>query len=248
MRLPTERILDKLDSYLHKNDYSGAQRHLSYWLAEATAARDARTALLLHNERMGLHRKLGQEAEAIAALQEALTTVERLGVGEQVGAATTYLNAATVYKAFGQAEKGLPLFQKARVIYERELSPQDDRLAGLYNNMALALTDVGDYEQSLSLNRKALAIMESKADGAPEAAITYLNMASAAEAEHGLEAAESVITAYLDRARALLEGHTNRDGNYAFVCEKCASVFGYYGHFAYAKELSERATAIYERT
>ncbi len=248
MRLPTERILDKLDGYLHKNDYSGALRHLNYWLAEATAAEDTRTALLLHNERMGLHRKLGQEPEAVDALQEALATVERLGVSEQVGAATTYLNAATVYKAFGQAEKSLPLFQKARTIYERELSPEDDRMAGLYNNMALALTDVGDYEQSRSLNRKALAIMESKADGAPEAAITYLNMASNAEAEQGLEAAEEVISIYLDRARALLDEYPCRDGNYAFVCEKCASVFGYYGHFAYAKELSERATEIYERT
>lgn len=248
MRLPTERILDKLDSYLHKNDYDGAKRHLDYWLAETTASKDARTALLLHNERMGLYRKLGQEAEAIAALQEALATITRLGVDEQVGAATTYLNAATVYKAFGQAEKGLPLFQKARAIYERELSPEDDRLAGLYNNMALALVDVGDYEQSLLLNRKALTIMEAKADGGPEAAITYLNMAGAAEAEQGLEAAETIITDYLTRARELLEGHPHRDGNYAFVCEKCASVFGYYGHFAYAKELSERATAIYERT
>jgi hypothetical protein len=37
-----------------------------------------------------------------------------------------------------------------------------------------------------------------------------------------------------------------RDGYYAFVCEKCASVFAYYGDFLYAEELEERAKRIYE--
>ena len=42
------------------------------------------------------------------------------------------------------------------------------------------------------------------------------------------------------------EAWQKRDGYYAFVCEKCASVFGYYGHFAYEKELYERSRRIYE--
>ena len=46
----------------------------------------------------------------------------------------------------------------------------------------------------------------------------------------------------------IYEAHEKRDGYYAFVCEKCASVFGYYGRFFYEKELTERARRIYERT
>ena len=38
----------------------------------------------------------------------------------------------------------------------------------------------------------------------------------------------------------------DNDGYYAFVCEKCASVFGYYGRFVYEGELLERARRIYE--
>ena len=41
---------------------------------------------------------------------------------------------------------------------------------------------------------------------------------------------------------------TARDGNYAFVCEKCAPTFHYYGYFLWGAELEERARAIYERT
>ena len=33
-----DRIIGKLDQYLHRNDYSGAQRHLEFWLQEALAA------------------------------------------------------------------------------------------------------------------------------------------------------------------------------------------------------------------
>ena len=73
-------------------------------------------------------------------------------------------------------------------------------------------------------------------------------MASAAEAEHGLEAASESIEDLLEKAEKLLESYEKRDGYYAFVCEKCASVFDYYGHFYYAKELSARARRIYEGT
>ena len=85
-----------------------------------------------------------------------------------------------------------------------------------------------------------------RTDGELEVAITYLNMASAAEAECGIVDADERIQGYLDDAVAILEAHAKRDGYYAFVCEKCASVFGYYGRFFYEKELKERARRIYE--
>jgi hypothetical protein len=71
-------------------------------------------------------------------------------------------------------------------------------------------------------------------------------MASAAEAELGALEAEDKIAEYLLKARDILEAHTQRDGYYAFVCEKCSSVFGYYGYFVYKAELDERARRIYE--
>ena len=46
----------------------------------------------------------------------------------------------------------------------------------------------------------------------------------------------------------IYEAHEKRDGYYAFVCEKCASVFGYYGRFFYDGELRARARGIYERS
>lgn len=243
-----DRILAKLDEHLHKNDYTAGERHLLYWLAEAEKNDDARTELLIRNELMGLYRKLGRKDDAFACVNAALAKIDAMQIGQQVGAATSYLNAATVYKAFGKAEDALPLFEKARGVYERELEATDSRLGGLYNNMALALVDLGRFEDADALYKKAISIMEQAESGALEVAITYLNMASAAEAKLGLEEANEVIDTYLQKAEALLEAHTKRDGYYAFVCEKCASVFDYYGYFVYARELTARAGRIYEGT
>ena len=243
--LSPNRILSKLDEYLHKNDYASAERHLTYWLSEARGVGDERTELLLQNERMGLYRKLGKRERALDCVREALCSIERQGIAHQVGAATTLLNCATVYKAFGMAQDALPLFENARAIYEKELRDTDERLGGLYNNMGLCLIDLRRFEDAKELYRRALSIMEQTPNGAPEAAITYLNLASAAEVELGALDAVEVIEEYLETATDLLDSVAERDGNYAFVCEKCASVFDYYGHFSYANELKERARRIY---
>ena len=241
-----DRILSKLDEYLNKNDYASAERHLVYWLSEAENGCDARTELLIRNELMGLYRKLGREREALECVSAALDKIEKMNIGHQVGAATTYLNCATVYKAFGRAEESIPLFEQARAVYESELEGDDSRLGGLYNNMALSLVDLGRFFEANELYLKAISVMEKTKNGALEVAITYLNMASAAEVESGLVEADELIQNYLDKAESRLEAHSTRDGYYAFVCEKCASVFGYYGRFIYENELKERARRIYE--
>jgi len=240
-----ERILAKLDEYLHKDDYASAERHLRYWLEDAERQQNFHTEILMRNELMGLYRKLGKKQEALTHADTALRRIDELELGEQIGAATTFLNCATVYKAFGMADRSLPLFERARTIYEAELSRDDPRLGGLYNNMGLTLVDLRRFDEAEQLYALALSVMERVEDGAPERAITYLNLASAAEARLGALEADEIIGAYLDRAEALLESHPTRDGAYAFVCEKCASVFGYYGRFLYENTLKERARRIY---
>lgn len=245
----TERILNKLDEYLSKNDYTSAEKHLLFWLSEAENNNDNKIVLLVCNELMGLYRKLGKRDDALIFAERALNQTVVMNIEKNIGAATTYINTATVYKAFGMAEKSIPLFHKAKAIYEKTLSPTDGRLGGLYNNMGLAFVDLKRFEEAKDCYKKALKVMQSIADGEPEQAITYLNMASAAEAEYGLENATEYISEYLEKAMTLLDGSQNKtSGNYAFVCEKCASVFGYYGYFYYESELKERSRRIYERT
>ena len=245
--IPRDRVIEKLDSLLRSNDYAAAKRLLIYWLGEAESTCDDSGKLLVQNELMGLCRKLGEKEQALSFADSALNQVSKMGVENNVGAATTYLNCATVFKAFGMVEESISLFQKARAIYEKALPPCDERLGGLYNNMGLTLVDLRRFGEAEELYEKALAVMKNIPEKEPEQAITYLNMATAAETEQGLVEAKDRIEELSKQAMACLEtGKDRTDGNYAFVCEKCASVFGYYGFEDYAAQLKERCRRIYE--
>ena len=244
--IPQQRVLEKFDEYTHRGDYAGAERHMLYWLAEAQQGHDRQGQFQIHNELMGLYRKTGQREKALDCVQTAFRLIGEMHTGDTVGAATAYLNAATVYDAFDLPEKSVPLFEKAEQIYKNDLPPDDPRFGGLYNNMGLALVALARYDEADVCYRRALSVMASAEHGALEQAITYLNMADAAFAQLGAEDADAQINGFLDTAQALLEQPSlKRDGYYAFVCEKCAPTFTYYGRFAYGAELAERARSIY---
>lgn len=247
MAIDSLRVLEKLDSLLKQNNYEKAKQLLIYWLKEAETEKDQRSVLLFSNELMGLCRKLSERDEAIKYAENALMQIKKMEISENVGAATTLLNAATVYKAFGNPDKAIDLFGKAKRIYEEKLPKNDDRLGGLYNNMGLALVDLKRFTEANECYKKALLVMEKAKNGEPEQAITYLNMATAAEMQYGLLEADQIIAEHIEKAMSLLDvGKERTDGNYAFVCEKCAPIFGYYGYIYYENQLIERYRRIYE--
>jgi tetratricopeptide (TPR) repeat protein len=246
--VPQQRIVEKLDDYMSRRDYAGAERHLLYWLEEARLGGDKRGQLLIRNELVGHYRKAGNRDKALDNAQAALALLEELEMDGTVSAGTTYVNAATACSAFGENDRALELFEKARAVYEASPRTERSMLGGLYNNMGLACAAAGRFDEAFDLYNKALDVMGTVADGALEQAITCLNMADAITAQKGMEEGEAEIDALVDRAWELLNEPTlPRNGYYAFVCEKCAPSFSYYGYFSAANELTWRAEGIYER-
>ena len=329
--VPQQRIIEKMNEYMSRRDYDGAQRHLLYWLEEAELGKDLRGQLMLRNELIGHFRKTSQKEPAMENAQKAIELITELGMEETISAGTTYVNAATAYNAFGEYDRSMEMFRRARAVYESSPHTEPQLVGGLYNNMALTCTALGRYEDALGLYERALSVMADVPDGELEQAITYLNMADTVEAQLGMEAGESRICELAERAEDLLEAkyrelaeyaeqsahssgaeasgdsglahsgsgteHDNsglagsdsgtehgdsglassgsgteysdsgtehddgglahsggraaaaslsretraRLGYYAFVCEKCAPVFAYYGYFIAAERLKERA-------
>lgn len=235
-------ILKNLDSFLHKNDYESAEKYLLNQLENA----DLSAKILIYNELMGLYRKINREENALLSAQNAIEIIYDNKLETQVGSATTFLNAATVFKAFERLDKSLEFFEKAKKIYEEKLDKNNPLLAGLYNNMGLTLVELKRFDEANALYKKAISILTNQEEKKLDIAITYLNMASALEAELGLLVADEQISNCLEKAKEILEGEEKRDGYYAFVAEKCSSVFGYYGYFLYENELKERSKRIYE--
>ena len=268
--VPQQRIIEKLDDYMSRRDYEGAERHLLFWLEEARALGDKRGELMVRNELVGHFRKTGNKEQAFAQIDAALQLVDELGFGETISAGTTYTNAGTACNAFGENERAIAFFEKATALYEGSPYTAPALLGGLYNNRALACVSLGRFDEADALYQKALSVMDGVPHGELEQAITYLNMADAAVAKardaassgegstagdgedftlsDGYAACEKEVETLLDTAYELLDTPSvPRDGYYAFVCEKCAPAFGYHGYFLADQELKRRAKAIYER-
>ncbi len=269
--VPQQRIIEKMDEYMSRRDYAGAERHLLYWLEEAEQGQDLRGQLMLRNELIGHYRKTADREHALENVEKALQLLDRLDFGDSISAGTTCVNAATACSAFGENKRALHLFENARSIYEADGNTEPQLLGGLYNNMALVCAALGKEEkektdagpdrpgsvetgkeeprwfgQAFELYEKALGQMRQVPNGELEQAITCLNIADALEAQNGPEAAEHQIGELLDRAYDLLKTPSvPRDGYYAFVCEKCEPVFSYYGYFLAADELKRKAEEIY---
>ena len=252
--VPQQRIVEKLDEYMGKKDFAGAERHLRYWLEEAQLGKDLRGELSIRNEQIGFYRKRGRKEAAYESISAATELLDALDFAGTISAGTTYTNAATACYTFGDYEASLSWFEKAKPIYEGSSHTDPSLLGGLWNNMALTYIALERYDEALALYEKAMEIMEHVEGGALEQAITCLNIANAKEAQLGMEEAEKDIAVLLDRAEALLDGTEALalpggcvlPGYYAFVLESCAPTFSYYGYFLTAEKLNERARKIYE--
>ena len=246
--IPQQRIIAKMDDYMSRRDYDGAERHLLYWLEEARLGNDERGELMVRNELIGHYRKTGNKVKAFAQAEAAVALTDRLGFAGTRSGGTTYVNAATAMNAFGENGKALDLFEKARACYEGREDTPPGLLGGLCNNMGLACMALGRYAEALAAFQRAISYMKQVKGGDLEEAITCLNMAQLAELRDGMENGEKEIGDLCERAYALLkEPEAPADGYYAFVLEKCAPSFSYYGYFLEAEELRKRAEEIYSR-
>ena len=202
--------------------------------------------------------------------RKALELLAALEMEDTISAGTTYVNIATACNAFGDYDRSMEMFRRARAAYESSGYTEPQLMGGLYNNMGLTCTALKRYEEALELYEKALLVMAQVPDGELEQAITYLNMANTVEAMLGMEEGESRIYELVEKAEDLIEtkseellgkddalpaaqpgdGPTayflsremrSRLGYYAFVCEKCAPSFSYYGYFLTAERLKDRS-------
>lgn len=242
-----QRVREKVDACMARRDYPGVERCLRYWLEEARQGNDLRGQLMVLNELVGHYRKTSEKEKALDSAENALKTLEQLDFGGSISEGTTCVNIATALHSFGENDRALELFKRARAAYESSPAIDPGLLGGLYNNMALTCVALKRFGEARDLYQKAMDCMAKAENGELEQAITWLNLADLIAAEQGLEAGEAEIYACLDRASNLLaKSEAPRDGYYAFVCEKCAPTFDYYGYFMDAAVLRQEAKRIYE--
>ena len=113
-RIPQRRIMEKMDEYMSRKDYPGAERHLLYWLDEAQLAGDRRGELMVRNELIGHYRKTGEKQKAYENAGAASHLLKILEYEGSITEGTTYVNIATAYNAFGDDKEALDFFLEAK--------------------------------------------------------------------------------------------------------------------------------------
>ena len=244
--IPQMRIREKVDEYMSRRDYTAVERHLTYWLKEAEQLKDDRGRLMVLNELVGHYRKVGIRDKALECADRALQLIEPLELTGTYTEGTTCINAATALNAFSEFDRAETLFERARAIYETFPNIDLRLLGGLYNNMALNCASLNRFTDARTYYDKAMSAMSQVENGELELAMTCLNLANLVEARDGLAEGEGQIDDLLDRAADYIHrSSAPKDGYYAFVCEKCAPTFDYYGYFLEAEALRREAEAIY---
>lgn len=233
------RVIEKLDAYIANGENDRAESHLKYWLEESRQTKNFRLELALLNEMMGFYRKNHKREEAVSAAETGICRVESYELHDDGQGIATFVNAATVYKEFGNLEAALENYRKAEEGYLKDDNAyRSVNYASLCNNYASALTEAGNYAEAFERYGKALEILESAGEMKLEKAVTYLNIADMYEAKDGNVNAEKIIDEYLTKAFEILtDSGIPHDAHYRFVMSKCIPAFDYYGQFIRSGEL-----------
>ncbi len=244
-RVPIIRVIDKLDMLLSKNDLKGADQLLTFWEKEARSFGDKRGLLEILNEIIGLSRQTENKEKGLNAAKDAFEIIENENMSETVSAGTVFINGATTMKAFGEAKKAIPYYEKAKEIFGNEKNVDFFRRAALLNNMASAYTEIKEYEKAEKNYLDAIEILKENSSNNGEIAVSYINLA---HLYHDIDIYDERISECMDIAWEHLEANKNpQDGNYAFICTKCAPSYGFFGYFLQKAELEKRAEEIYGR-
>jgi tetratricopeptide (TPR) repeat protein len=103
---------------------------------------DIQTARTLEGISNALIRK-GLAKEAVPQAEEGLAIALKAAGEESVDAALAYSNVAETHRCSGHPERALPLFRKARAIYEKTLGPEHPRVASLLSQEGVILMNEG---------------------------------------------------------------------------------------------------------
>ena len=101
----------------------------------------------------------GQGREALPPAEEALRIAIHSTGEESVDTALAYTSVAEAHRFIGSTERALPLFRKARSLYEKALGPEHPRVATLLSQEGLILMQDGKLslaEQAMMQGLKAL--------------------------------------------------------------------------------------------
>lgn len=171
-----QKIMDHADWLFDNGKSEDAARYLEEQRLLAETEGDWGTELSVLNELMGYYRSKSIFDKSVRYRERAMEILKQAGIEQSVAAATTYLNAATLYRAMGDPARAMEIYQQAEAIY-RDHGIMGNLLAGLYNNMCVASLDLEKPELAVWYGEKSVEAIQGEKDSEVAQGIIYSNLA-----------------------------------------------------------------------
>lgn len=168
---------EQIDQYFAIKDFKSAESYMLQTLAQAKEEQDHGALVTVCNELGGFYRAFSRYTEGIPLYEQALSSLEALGMKNSEAHGTTLLNFATTLSIVGRYEDALDAYTKAAAIFEGPDYAKDYRLATLYNNMSSLYQNMDQLVPAEAYLYLAMEILENLEDSDIEIAITFSNLA-----------------------------------------------------------------------
>lgn len=254
-------VLMEYDSMYGKNTLEEIEEFLNTSLAEAYDEQDYYSAITLLNELMGFCRDTDQKEKGIAFCNQTVDLLNQMGLGGTVEYATSLLNVANAYRAFGLLEESNNIYQKVEENYKQSLAPNDFGYASLYNNWGLLYQEMNDFDGATSVLKKALRVVDKYPHAVIEQATTRTNLAGSMfkvcqDEKRGVYGRERIERAqstyleaisYLKRALAIFENDGGKDFHYSAALAAMGDALYIKGNYGSASKYYSRAMVELEK-
>ena len=173
------KILAEYDGMFGRYDLTDIELFLKNHLQQAERENENNVRITLLNEIIGLCRDTSQREKALSYCMELKILMDSMGLNGTTDYATSLLNIANAYRAFGLLQEAAVFYEQVRNIYDNQLSTPGHLYASLYNNWSHVYQDNGDHFKAKELLEKALDILISGDYPQVMQAISRVNIATA---------------------------------------------------------------------
>ncbi len=171
------QVLTEYDSMFGVKGLDEIEAFLVKQIDKAYAEPDYYSAVTLLNEIIGFCRDTSQNEKGLKYCEQDLNLMREMGLEGSVEYATSLLNVANAYRAFGKWEDSLALYQQTQTIYQEKLPAGEFNYASLYNNWSLLYQEMQDFDNARIMLEKALEVVSGYPDALMPIATTHCNLA-----------------------------------------------------------------------
>lgn len=242
------KVLMEYDNMFGAHSLEDIEGFLVKKLDMAYREEDNYSAVTLLNELMGFCRDTDQKAKGVGYCKQVIGLMNTMGLEGTVEYATTLLNVANAYRAFGYHDTSLELYKQVEAIYQDKLPAGEFNYASLYNNWSLLYQEMENFADAWAMLEKALLIVDSYPKARMEQATTRVNLGATllrlyqigVVEEADVEIYYKKAVSHLKKALKIYEEDGGRDFHYSGALAAMGDVY-------FIKDDYEEAIIYYER-